>query len=193
MSCPQPNPAPRLIDGDLMLRPADDGDWRRRLELGRVPEIARMFAVQTKDAERPLTEAEARRWADRLAGNPYGWVIEHEGRFLGEIFLNDVDLADGDARLACGLYDPEKLGQGLGRRAVRLVLAYCFEQLRLHRVGLRVIAYNERAFRCYRACGFQEEGRLREAVLMDGDRYDDILMSILASEYEAQRRGSGAP
>ena len=142
---------------------------------------------------RPLTEAEARRWAERLAANPYGWVVEHEGRFLGEAFLNNVDLDFGDARLACGFYDPEKLGKGLGRRVVALVLAYCFEQLRLHRVGLRVIAYNERAIRCYRACGFREEGRLREAVFVDGERYDDILMSMLASEYEARRRGSSAP
>lgn len=192
MSHSEPNPAPRLVDGNVLLRPAEDADWRRRLELGRVPEIARMFAVQSKDAARPLTEAEARRWAERLAANPYGWVIEHEGRFLGEAFLNNVDLADGDARLACGLYDAAMLGQGIGRRVVRLVLAYCFDELGLHRVGLRVIAYNERAIRCYRACGFQEEGRLREAVFVDGERYDDILMSVLRSEYGSVGANRGA-
>lgn len=180
------NRAPVLRDDDLILRPARDEDWAARLELGRVPEIARMFAVQSGDADKPLTEPDARRWAARLTSNPYGWAVEYQGRLLGEAFLNGVDLDHGDARLACGLYDPGMLGQGLGRRVVRLALAYAFEELGLHRVGLRVIAYNERAVRCYRACGFKEEGRLREAVFVDGKRYDDILMSILRSEYETQ-------
>ena len=34
--------------------------------------------------------------------------------------------------------------------------------LGLHRVGLRVLAYNDRAIRCYKKCGFREEGRERQ-------------------------------
>lgn len=164
-----------------------------RLRLGRVPEIARMFAVQSKDAARPVTEAEARAWVEGLAENPHGWVVEYEGRLLGEAVLDNVDRTHGGARLVCGLYDLERLGRGIGRRVVRLVLAYAFRQLGLHRVGLRVIAYNERAYRCYLACGFKEEGRVRQAVLMDGVRYDDILMGILRTEYEALQKPETAP
>ena len=74
-----------------------------------------------------------------------------------------MNLHDQRARLAVGLYDPAKLGQGTGRQAIRLVLDHAFGGLRLHRVGLRVISYNVRAIRAYRACGFTEEGREREA------------------------------
>jgi RimJ/RimL family protein N-acetyltransferase len=38
----------------------------------------------------------------------------------------------------------------------------------LRRVWLEVHAENERAIRAYRACGFVEEGRLREQARLDG-------------------------
>ena len=72
---------------------------------------------------------------------------------------------------------------GLGRQAVRLVLAHAFGPLGLHRVGLRVIAFNTRAIRCYRACGFIEEGREREAAQVGGAWHDDIIMGVLAQEF----------
>jgi len=54
------------------------------------------------------------------------------------------------------------LGQGLGTEVTRVVLDFAFGPLALHRVGLRVLAYNRRAIGCYEKCGFQEEGRERE-------------------------------
>lgn len=72
---------------------------------------------------------------------------------------------------------------GLGRDAIRLVLAHAVGPLRLHRVGLRVIAFNMRAIRRYRACGFIEEGREREAALVGGAWYDDIMIGVLAHEF----------
>ena len=49
----------------------------------------------------------------------------------------------------------------------------------LHRIDLRVLAYNTRATRCYLRAGFVEEGREREAALVDGTWHDDVIMGIL--------------
>ncbi|MEG6510002.1 GNAT family protein [Methyloligella sp. 2.7D] len=176
---------PVLRDGALILRPARESDAEARLALGRTPEIARMFPLDADRAREPLTLEEARRWAERLMAHPHGWAVEYEGRLLGEAHLSQLDRAHGSARFACAIYDPAMLGKGLGRRLIRLVLAYGFGELGLHRIGLRVLAYNERAIRCYKACGFVEEGLVREAVLVDGERHDDILMGVLRGEFEA--------
>ena len=64
----------------------------------------------------------------------------------------------------------------------RLVLAYAFDS-GLHRVGLRVLATNERAVRCYTSCGFKLEGRERESARIDGVWQDDLIMGILAREF----------
>lgn len=151
------------------------------MQLGQASEIMRMFGVDPRDVP-PLTLEAATAFVDRLSKHPHAWVIDHQEQFLGEIRLDNLDMHDRRATLAIGLYDPDRLGRGLGRQAIQLVLDHAFGDLQLHRVGLRVISYNERAIRAYRACGFVEEGREREAARV-GDRwYDDIIMGVLAAD-----------
>ncbi len=166
----------------VTLRQPREGDAADRLALGDDPGIMRMFGVDPA-ALPPLDEARTARWVQGLADHPCAWVVEHAGRLLGEARLDAIHAGDGRAQLAVGLYDSTKLGLGLGRQTVRLVLHHAFDALRLHRVGLRVIAYNTRALRCYTACGFRLEGREREAALVGQERHDDLLMGILAHEF----------
>ncbi|MCY1382901.1 hypothetical protein D9M69_709710 [compost metagenome] len=66
-------------------------------------------------------------------------------------------------------------------------MGHAFGELALHRVSLRVLAFNERAIASYRKCGFSIEGREREAALVDGEWRDDIMMGILAHECSAPK------
>lgn len=166
----------------VVLRSPRPDDVSSRLRLGQDPEIMRMFGADPTSLL-PLTEAETERWIDGLIRHTHAWIVEHDGQLLGEIRLDGVDMHDRRARLAIGLYDQKQLGMGLGREAVRLMLSYAFDSLKLHRVGLRVISYNERAIRCYQACGFVVEGREREAALVGKKRHDDVIMGVLAYEF----------
>jgi RimJ/RimL family protein N-acetyltransferase len=116
---------PVLTGANVMLRPARPEDVAQRLALGNDPDIMRMFGVDPAGI-RPLTEASAARWVERLAAHPYAWVVEHDSRLLGEVRLDGLDPHDARARLAIGLYDPAKLGMGLGREVVCLVVAHAF-------------------------------------------------------------------
>lgn len=165
-----------------MLRRPRLEDAAERLALGNDPDIMRMFGADATDWP-PMTEARATRWVEEITAHPHAWVVEHGGRLLGQARLDALDQHDARARLAIGLYDPGKLGKRLGREAVRLVLAHAFGKLGLHRVSLRVVAYNTRAIRCYSACGFVVEGREREAALVGGERHDDLMMGVLAREF----------
>jgi RimJ/RimL family protein N-acetyltransferase len=95
------------------------------------------------------------------------------------------------ASLAVGIDDKGRLGAGLGCEAIRLVLLYAFEVLNLHRVSVRAVAYNARALRAYQKCGFVEEGREREAALVDGKWHDDVIMGILSPEFVRHRNEKG--
>ena len=165
----------------VLLRPPCPADVAGPMALGRDPDITRLFGVDPTSLP-PLTEAAAARWVEGLPRHPHAWVVEHGGRLLGEVRLDGLDQHDRRARLAVGFYDPARLGMGLGRDTVRLVLAHAFGTLGLHRVGLRVAAANTRAIRCYRACGFVVEGREREAFPLDGAWHDDLIMGVLAAE-----------
>jgi [ribosomal protein S5]-alanine N-acetyltransferase len=174
--------SPTLSGQSVTLREPKPEDVADRLALGQAPEIVYMFGGDPS-AIPSLTEAAAKIWVKGLAKHPHAWAVEHEGRLLGEIRLDDLNQHDRRARLAVGLYDPAKLGVGLGREAIRLVLKYGFGELGLHRISLRVVAYNVRAIRCYAACGFIEEGREREAAFVAGEWRDDIIMGLLAREF----------
>ena len=89
------------------------------------------------------------------------------------------------ATYAVGLFAAALRGRGLGREITRLVVAWGFGELGLHRIELEVLAFNTRAVRCYLACGFRSEGIRREAELYPYGWQDLIIMGLLRSEYAA--------
>lgn len=166
----------------MVLRPPRPSDIAARFALGHDPHIVHMFGGDPHSVA-PMTNAEAAAWYDRMVAHPLAWVVEHDGAMLGHVRLDGIDRHDTRASLAIGFFDPAKLGRRIGRQTIRLVLAYAFGELRLHRVGVRVVSYNTRALRCYEACGFVREGVEREAALVGGVRHDDVMMGILTSKY----------
>lgn len=88
-----------------------------------------------------------------------------------------------------GLFVPALRGRGLGREVTRLVLAWAFGVEGVHRVELEVLASNNRAIKCYLACGFRQEGVRRDAELYPDGWKDFIMMGLLRSEL---RSGSGS-
>ncbi|MBK8084447.1 MAG: GNAT family N-acetyltransferase [Devosia sp.] len=176
---------PTLRGRRVLLRPASAGDLDARLSLGTDPDIHRMFGGSHSQLA-PLTSQGAEHWLRGLLSHPHAWVIETD-RLIGEIRLDRLEPVDRRANLAIGILDPAALGRGYGPEAINLLLAHAFNSLGLHRVGLRVVAYNERAIRAYAKCGFVVEGCEREAALVDGVFHDDILMGILAAEFASSQ------
>jgi RimJ/RimL family protein N-acetyltransferase len=104
------------------------------------------------------------------------------GRCVGEVVLNDWD----PANQSCGfrtLFGPTGRDRGLGTESVRLILAYGFEWLGLHRISLQVYAFNPRARHVYDKVGFVAEGVLRDALRWENTWVDATIMSVLVPEW----------
>lgn len=144
------------------------------------PEIARMYGGTPPLP--PASRGRSQEWYDRFIAQDQAWIIDVDGAMAGCIFLHSMSETDRNARLAMGLFGEDLLGRGIGRKALTLALDQCFGPLNLHRVELRVLAYNTRAVRCYEACGFKHEGRLRDNAWIDGRWEDDLIMARLASD-----------
>jgi RimJ/RimL family protein N-acetyltransferase len=117
------------------------------------------------------------------------FAIEIEGRFVGFINLHPWSLnhRSGSASFGMAILDPDYVGKGYGREALGLFLDWCFRIQNFRRIGLITWSTNERAIRCYRACGFAEEAREREAQYTDGRYVDVVRMGLLRDEWEAAR------
>ncbi len=99
---------------------------------------------------------------------------------VGITWLSDIDHTNGTAYFAISLGESSARGKGYGTETARLMLDFAFKGLGLHNVALDVFANNPAGIRAYQKAGFTEFGRIREAYVMGGRRWDDILMEALA-------------
>lgn len=118
-------------------------------------------------------------------------IVTKAGVLIGNCSLNRIEAVHRHAEIGIVIGEKDYWSQGYGREALGLLLRIGFESLGLNRLFLRVVDFNARAQRCYRAAGFVEEGRLRQEVFIHGRFHDMLLMSVLAEEYWA--RAAGAP
>lgn len=137
----------------------------------------------------PLPQSLARLQAEFDSGVSQGgrdgtnFAIEADGQCIGQCSLFAFDEVARTCQLGITIGDKAYWGHGYGREAITLLLDYAFRLRNLHKVSLQVNGRNRRAIRAYEACGFVEEGRLRQHVWNDG-AYDDLIqMGLLRSEW----------
>jgi RimJ/RimL family protein N-acetyltransferase len=106
------------------------------------------------------------------------------GQFAGMCNLHDIDLRNRHAELGVWLASAEVRGQGYGTDAIRALLPYAFEVMRLEKLYLAVSDFNEAGLRCYERIGFRYEGRLRHQIHYQGRYWDDWPMRMLSAEWE---------
>lgn len=158
--------APRAEDALIMARWTTDDEYLRLVDT----DIARPKSVAHVE-QNPVPDYEFR--LRRL----------DDDALVGFVALFGLEWGNRMAKMAIGIGDARFRGHGYGSEGMRLILNYAFWELNLHRVGLDVITYNQRAIALYEKMGFQEEGRIREAVCRQGQHFDLLLMGILDREW----------
>ena len=116
----------------------------------------------------------------------YAIDLREPGRLVGLTTFSNLDPDNGSVLFHITIGEPDAWGQGYGTEATGLMLQLAFERIGLHRVSLSVFSFNERAIRSYQKSGFRLEGRAREAILRNGERFDELSMGILAQEWQAR-------
>jgi RimJ/RimL family protein N-acetyltransferase len=163
-------------------------DITRQFEFDQDPELYLLNGSYPAPAS-PIERTEGF-YQSRAQMNPYEFIplaIEADNQYIGSCELENFDNVNGICSLGIQIGDRAYWGRGYGREAVGLLLDYAFEQRGLRRVTLGVSAENGRAIHCYRACGFVEEGRHRQAKWLNGKFIDMVSMAILRDEWQALR------
>ena len=151
--------------------------------------------TQFLTARYPLSRADEQRW---LEGTTSGFadgvhlaVDTLEGVHIGNIDLTETRAEDRKAGLGVMIGEKKYWSNGYGTDAIVTLLRFAFEEMNLNRVWLTALEFNDRAIACYKKCGFQEEGRLRQELFSGGRYHDLVAMGVLRDEFAALY-GTGA-
>ena len=98
---------------------------------------------------------------------------------VGSVYVRDIDHTHHKAEYGIFIGEACARGKGYGTAAAKLMIRYCFEEMKLHRLYLRVYAENQQAIRSYEKAGFEKEALLRDDVCIGGEYRDIVLMGIL--------------
>jgi len=136
---------------------------------------------------KPVSLKEEKRWIQNLKKfkkQEHHFAINtNKGFHIGSVSLL-LSLMDKNANFSILIGDKNYWNKGYGREAIKIILNYAFNKLRLNRIYLGVISYNKRAIRLYKKFGFKLEGRSREHIFYKGKFYDLLEMGILKNEWQ---------
>jgi RimJ/RimL family protein N-acetyltransferase len=114
---------------------------------------------------------------------------DEDGTLVGTTGLWRVDPHNSTAHIGIQLL-PSARGRGLGTDAVRVMCRYAFVVRGLYRVGLETLGTNHAMQGAALRAGFTEEGRIRGAAFVLGERVDDVLYGLLRSDWRDDEEGS---
>jgi RimJ/RimL family protein N-acetyltransferase len=174
----------------VRLRAAERNDVNRFCVWVNDPEVTRYLSLYL-----PMSTVDEENWFDSMTKRDQSektLVVEvRDGdvwKMIGNCGVFGIDPVNRLGELGIMLGEKDEWNKGYGTETMTLLLRHCFGTLNLNRAFLQVYAENIRAKRSYEKAGFVEEGCLREAVYRHG-KYDDvIIMSVLRSEWVAQKK-----
>jgi len=174
---------PVIKGQQVILREVKESDIDDRFAIGRHSEFEHMCGGDSFEKPQYPDRSVWIGWYNRQKKEECTFIIEFDGKCIGGARFHHISKEDRSATYAIGIFDPSLHSKGIGTEVTKLMLKFGFEDLKLHRIDLKVLNYNKRAIRCYKKCGFKIDGILRESAFIDGRYYSDIIMSILNDEY----------
>jgi RimJ/RimL family protein N-acetyltransferase len=129
--------------------------------------------IQTKIAE----------WYEQKSFS-FGIWTKEESQYIGHVSIKNIDWVIPKAELAY-LITRDFEGKGLMSEVLTAIIKFCFEELMMNRLFLRVITKNDKSFRLAEKCGFKKEGNLRnDHRTYNGDLVDLFIYGLTSEDYE---------
>ncbi|HVP06415.1 MAG TPA: GNAT family N-acetyltransferase [Candidatus Acidoferrum sp.] len=130
----------------------------------------------------------SRKWAHQKSPTNIGCgiVLKETGEVIGGIGMHKIDRRMKNAEIGCWIGKPYR-GTGLMVEAMKAMLKYAFDELKLKRVYAHIFVENVASRKMVEKCGFVREGRLRASHLHHRHWRDSYLYSILKEDFRIRR------
>jgi len=115
----------------------------------------------------------------------YFWAIhiKDSGIHIGNIKIDPVNSRHGTGEYGILMGRRSEWNKGYAKEASVRVIEYCFDEVKLRKITLGVVADNVNAVKLYEKIGFETEGIYRKHGLYDGKYCDIIRMALFNPAY----------
>lgn len=182
---------PVLDNASVTLREPTFEDAASLLEALVTAESARFGIEGQIDDRAAIRFIEAVR-ADWSAGRAftYAATLSQSGRIIGLFQSRGLDPLFENVECEAAML-PAVRGTGLFLECAQLLMGFVFGTLNAHRLESRVLLASGRANGALRKLGALQEGVLRRAVRRGGQYFDQVLWSLLQSDWRERQNGHG--
>lgn len=175
-------PFPVIETERLILKRITNDDVNEVFELRSNPEtmryIPRPLVKTTEDALEHIAMIEEKIVAN--TGINWGISLKGDHKVLGIIGYYRLQPENYRAEIGYMLL-PEFHGKGIITEAVKRLISYGFNELKLHSIEAVIDPENSASERVLEKCGFVKEAHLKEAEFYDGLFLDKVIYSLLTS------------
>lgn len=183
---------PALVGPSVSLREPRPADLEGVLEVLLTAESVR-FGLEAEITDDSVVRFLEKVAHDRAAGRSLTYLITlgASGRVVGLVQVRGLDPIFENAEWEMSLL-PSVRGSGLFLESAQLVGTFVFGTLLSHRLEARVLLENGRANGALRKLGAMQEGVLRRSYRRDGQTFDQVLWSLLKSDWSGHRLAAGS-
>nr|WP_245889377.1 GNAT family protein [Knoellia remsis] len=170
----------------MLLRPARHDDAREYLDL----RSRNREWLGRWDATSPVPSTGPRTFADlvdhyqeeALAGRMLPFVIESDGRLVGQLNVSNITLGSFRSCTAGYWVAESAAGRGITPTALALVADHVFGELGLHRLEINIRPENAASLAVVRKLGFRDEGLRLRMLHIDGDWRDHLSFALTTED-----------
>lgn len=184
---------PTLFEGNLVKLTAFDPEKDAEIlaTWTRDPEYLHLFQLEPA---RPLSKSQVKKKIEadeKSDSNRFLFAIRQvaDDRMVGTTLLKWIEYSNGIAWLELGIGEPSDRGKGYGREALHLILRYAFDELNMHSLMIMLPEYNQSGRSLLESEGFCVEVKQRKALLRNGQRFDLLVMDLLAKAWWEKSTG----
>lgn len=112
------------------------------------------------------------------------WGIEWKetGELIGTVGLNNLSIPSKRTEIGYELL-PTHWRKGIVAEAVEAVINYCFNELKLYRIGAVTFPQNEASYTLLLKLGFEKEGLLKGYLYQDNKSHDAFIFSLTQPDW----------
>jgi len=177
---------PRIVgENGVELRPPTLEDYKLFTEFQMQPEVTRFWGPRFSTETVATADERLKRHLE--SNNSVSWSIVYNGETVGFTGVFDISWTDRDGETGIFIGRHDLYGKGIASEAVRLRMAFIWNELGLRRTHNWIALANRGSWRANQKSGYSQIGTYPRSWFRSGEWFDEWLGEAFPNTFPADR------